>query len=93
MDEMRSEMALFNDFWGDVEKLSFHFNKLTDSSQTSAIVSAISKHIGVSSDEKLYPVPLKKEKKKVYLRKILTRLLGKYAPVINTTVGFSKTKK
>lgn len=83
---------LFNEFWGTEERLILSFEDLITPTKTKCIVSQISKYIDEEANIKVMYSIVKSHRYKIYFFKLLTRLLGKYSPYINTTISFAKTK-
>ena len=56
-----------------------------------SLLAEIGQHIGITPNQKtVYPIP-KDHRLSVFLVKFLTRLLGCWSPLINTTIAFAKT--
>jgi len=90
--ELDQQLITFNEFWGGFLSLAVPFNRLSDPNKTPDIVKKISEYIQISSTKKTRPIFNKSAKFKVYFWKIMTRLLGRKSLIVNTTIGFSKSK-
>lgn len=88
-DSLLKEKERFHEFWGPYHPHQFDFNDLTNQTAVMNILRSMS----VVIDQEVPPSPIfppsKTDFQRVYFYKTLTRLIGKYSPVINTTVQFS----
>ena len=81
----------FNEFWARFEHLPIDFHDLTNPQSQPETIRKIGEWIGQEPrSPMIYPYP-KTAKLKVYSAKALTRLFGRHAPVVNTTIRFGKT--
>lgn len=81
----------FKSFWANREMLRLSFPRLIDPAHHEKTVSLISNYIQVPNGEPLLgPLPAK-HRFQIYISKAMTRLLGRYAPIINTTIRFSSS--
>ena len=88
-DEFKRDLSAFSTFWEPFEALQVPFSSLVADDFT-PVVTALSEYLDLAP-AKRFVAPFKKgEKFKVYFYKLLTRLLGKQSPIINTTIGFAK---
>ncbi len=81
----------FRQFWAEATRLDISFSELTDMVTYERVLGKIGNfiHVDINDGSRvIYPVP-KKLRLKIYIMKALTRLLGKYSPVINTTIRFA----
>lgn len=92
-ESINAAFAQFDDFWSRYDHMDVQFARLIHRDQYQAVMSEISKFIGNATRKKLIFPPAKDEKMKVYIIKAMTRLIGKYSPVVNTTISFSKKNK
>lgn len=88
---LKEENERFNRFWGKHNILQLNFKDLIDISKTTSCIQKIGDFINQESQRKAVLPPAKNATKKVLLLKIVTRLLGCRAPVINTTIRFART--
>lgn len=85
-----SRLEGFNDFWSEVPKLTIPFKALCKPEETQDNVNRIADFIGMSANSKLMSSLGKSDKSRVYLCKLMTRLFGNKALMVNTTIGFAK---
>lgn len=78
----------FQAFWRPYEHLEVAFSQLTDRSLYPELVARLGRYIGAEPREPLIYPPAPENRLNVYLMKALTRVLGRHAAVINTTIGF-----
>lgn len=89
-NDFQEDAKRFAGYWSAVDHLTIPFESLVDRAQFPSLMGLIEKWIGVMLAAKIvYPFK-KSQKMKVYGCKLLTRLIGKYAPIVNTTIGFAK---
>lgn len=91
--DLTREIEGFEAFWSQFNPIRIRFESMFDSEEVKCLLQKISERSGSSlqADNVIMPRP----KDKIYLAKydkLLTRLLGFRAPVINTTVRLAKTK-
>ena len=91
-DEFEEQFHDFKTFWDNYSADEITFKDLTNMSKTGCIVNRIGHIIGVKPNKRLISVLPKSAKVRVFVIKLLTRSIGKFSPIINTTIGFSKTK-
>lgn len=89
--EFDRTVEAFGKFWGDVPKLYVPVKDLVDPKKCTELIQRIADYIGQSPQQPPILPPLKEATAQVLLAKALTRLLGRRAPVINTTIGFALT--
>lgn len=77
----------FEKFWASRRSLNLDFNDLVG--QWEASIRRIFECIDIPPDGRLKPPPGKDQRYSAYTSKFLTRLLGRRAPTINTTIGFN----
>jgi len=92
-ESINAAFAQFDGFWLQYEHMDVQFERLTHRDRYHALMHEISRFIGSDARKSLIFPPAKNEKMKVYLIKAMTRLIGKYSPVVNTTISFSKKAK
>lgn len=90
-DEFPWMVDSFDSFWKDYPKLEVQFSDLIAPSQCPAAVDEIGRFIGLKPAEPKILPPAKGETRRVLMTKAMTRLLGRYSPLINTTIGFALT--
>lgn len=82
----------FNEFWGRFEHLQIDFRDLTSPQKQPETIRQIGEWLGQEPRSPMvFPYP-KTAKFKVYTAKALTRIVGRRAPVINTTIRFGRTE-
>jgi len=86
-------IAQFNEFWNQSNRRIVDFNDLCSKEKVSQTIDLVSSYIGYKPNTMSIPNPSVTERKKVFVMKFATRIFGKNAPIINTTIGFAKNKK
>ena len=81
----------YEQFWETVPKLDVPLDGLADPRKCTDAIQRISDHIGQRPRQPPVLPRLKAATAGVLLDKVLTRLPGRRAPVINTTIGFALT--
>lgn len=88
-DDFNKDMEAFNSFWSKFATLKVSFADVVTDDFDGAL-QRISRFIGIEGLTKgIKPIP-KNQKYKVLSYKLLTRMLGRQSPIINTTIGFAK---
>ncbi len=81
----------FNDFWSDYSLLKVSFDELINPHMYSNILDKIGILLECDRNDKIiYPFP-KNATIRVYFAKAMTRILGRFAPIVNTTIRFNLT--
>lgn len=89
-ESIRSSLVEFDAFWSQYQHLDIEFARLIDRGLYGQEVAKIAEFIGCTLRTPLrYPFTTD-EKMKIYIVKALTRLFGKYSPVVNTTISIFK---
>jgi len=90
-EEHFSDIDRFEGYWNQYSnRLDLPFERLVNPKETNAVIRDLASFLGVESNTKLVETPPKSARYRVYTMKLLTRLFGKNAPRINTTIGFAK---
>jgi hypothetical protein len=85
--DLTEEYQRFGDFWSDHADVAIDFTDLT--TQWAPTMDRVWAATGLAPEGPLRkPLP-RSQRYRVYANKVLTRLLGRRAPVINTTIGFA----
>jgi hypothetical protein len=92
-EEFPRMVEAFDSFWRDYPKLSVQFTDLTDPTRCPAAIEDIGRFINQKPVESKILPPAKDATRRVLMIKAMTRLLGRNAPVINTTIGFALTER
>ena len=79
-------------FWAPFAPLKVEFASLLDAAKLNEVLDKIAERTGLKRDGAT-PVMPSKNRFRVYVDKGLTRLLGRGAPRINTTIGFKLGKR
>jgi len=89
-EDLLLEKNTFEEFWKDYTTLQINFRDLLSKENGGSILEDIEAFI--SQPHRTPPVlpPLNTSIPYIYIIKLLTRLLGKKAPIINTTIQFSR---
>lgn len=89
LGKLIGNVDLFYDYWESQDTVRINFDELLNRDGFRKSVAAISKRIHLPVDDRKIVYPPSREKRlTVYTQKFLTRVLGRYAPVINTGIGF-----
>jgi hypothetical protein len=78
----------FDAFWGPFSPVRVNFSTLLDPGSIENIIALVSERTGLAPRPGRGPVMPARQRLGVYLDKTLTRLLGRRAPRINTTIGY-----
>jgi hypothetical protein len=90
-DEYRTSIERFYEFWQDYKLLVLDFKELVNPALFPKAVAKIGRYLRCKPRSPLiYNIP-KNRPLAIYLAKGATRLLGKYAPLVNTTINFNRT--
>lgn len=90
-EEYINSVARFKSFWNQFESLKINFSEIVKRESYSDLVDKIGNYIDAEPrNNTIYP-PLPKDRLYVYFVKFLTRTLGRYSPVVNTTIRFRQT--
>lgn len=76
----------FWDFWSGREDIEMGFRDLFDESAMQALMGRIAEETGTHARRSFSPAPGRNAQRSIYAHKALTRLLGRRAPVVNTTI-------
>ena len=88
--EFEAQKQRFQQFWGELRVYYFTFARLVDRNNFGQLVNELSNVLEMPANSRLVLPYEKRARLKVYTAKLLTRLLGNRAPLINTTIGFAK---
>ncbi len=89
--DMSDNYARFRGFWQARAQLALNFEDLTNDWQNT--MDRIWTATGHKRDVSVTPPSPRNHRYRVYANKLLTRLIGRRAPVINTTIGFASRRK
>ncbi len=90
--DLPSALRAYETFWSPLQPEMFAFAELIDPSFTPAIIARLATILGKPPSARTIGPPSRSSYLRVCLRKLATRLLGNKLSVVNTTVGFAKTK-
>jgi hypothetical protein len=79
---------MFRNFWGQYDCMKVSFSEIIDRDRFADLVHRIGNYIGVSPRIRTIYSPRPDEILNVYMIKTITRILGQYSPVVNTTIKF-----
>jgi hypothetical protein len=79
---------MFRTFWGEYDYMNVSFSEIIDRVRFAGLVHRIGNYIGASPNIRTIYSPRPDEKLNVYMIKAITRILGRYSPVVNTTIKF-----
>lgn len=83
----------FKEYWAEFPWTEFEFAELVSREKYRGVIASLEHQLGEKSVTTIkYPIP-DSRRLSVYMMKGLTRLVGKYSPLINTTITFSRTEK
>jgi hypothetical protein len=86
----QESITRFDDYWHSKPKLTIRFEHMTDSKYHVECITKIASQLGQEVPGRVVGPYLKNQRIRVYCSKALTRILGKRAPVINTTFYFGQ---
>ncbi len=89
-DVYYESLRRFEDFWGQFEALRISYHDLIDRRRQPELIREIGAWIGQEPRSPMIRPYPKTAKVRPYAAKALTRLIGRHAPVINTTIRFAK---
>ena len=78
----------FDAFWGPFSPVTVNFTTMLDVGGIESLISVVAERTGLAPGQKKVPVMPARRRFGIYFDKVLTRLLGRCAPRINTTVGY-----
>jgi hypothetical protein len=78
----------FDAFWGPFSPVAVNFATLLDVGGIESLISQVAERMGLVPGRNKPPVMPARHRFGIYFDKVLTRLLGRGAPRINTTVGY-----
>jgi len=78
----------FDAFWGPFSPVTMNFATLLDVGGIESLVSLVAERTGLAPNRKKTPVMPARHRFGIYFDKVLTRLLGRNAPRVNTTIGY-----
>lgn len=84
-----ANLDAFWSVWRDRSDIALNFEDLFDPSRMAGILTQVAQDLGVSARARYRPMPPKRQMNRIYVHKGLTRLLGRHAPQINTTIHVS----
>jgi len=88
--DIYNSVEIFEKYWGSHNKMLVPYDSLTDPQKCSEIIKRIGCYIGLEQNQKIILPPRKNAKNTVYFWKLSTRMLGRYSPIVNTTISFGK---
>lgn len=87
IDEIiQTDYEEFWSFWQDRPRISLEFEELFDANFMQAVLSDLSRKSGARLSSRYVPPPSPDRSKLIYTNKAMTRLVGRYAPRIDTTI-------
>ncbi len=86
--EILGLMDSFQLFWESHNTIDFKFIDITGN--YSSVVARISRYLGIPAPKRITGPYSKDRVYFILLTKLLTRVLGRFSPLINTTIGFGK---
>jgi hypothetical protein len=87
-----AEAAAFADFWGRQKVHYVPFARLVDRDRYAEFIAGLGRWLGLTPNPRLILPFRKHARTRLYVVKVLTRLLGHASPIVNTTIGFAKTE-
>lgn len=87
LPDLNDVHSKFTSFWSDQDALCLNYKDLVNNWDEA--MTKFWQYTGLSPELKTRRPPRKNQKTLAYCNKLLTRLLGNRAPIINTTIGFS----
>jgi hypothetical protein len=78
----------FDAFWGPFSPITVNFATLLESGGIESLMRLVMERTGLAPGRNKPPVMPARHRSGIYFDKVLTRLLGRGAPRINTTVGY-----
>ena len=73
-------------FWEKREPLTIDFKDLFEPKKMAAVLDDICERVGTTRKASYVSAPSPNDRKKIYASKVTTRLLGRRAPLVNTTI-------
>ena len=73
-------------FWNDYPRIDLAFEDLFQPERMQELLQRIAAATGARPQARFVPPPGRGEKRRIYLDKAVTRLLGRHAPRVNTTI-------
>jgi hypothetical protein len=89
-EEYERTANLFDEYWKGHEVLRLDFRRVLDPTSTPKLISEIADWIGAEPRSRPVPPFPKNARTRVFVSKALTRMIGRRAPVVNTTLRFAK---
>lgn len=91
LDTVRADYDLFWSFWRDRPRIALEFGDLFDAERMDAVLADLSARTNVPRTTR-YRGPMPRTRSRlIYANKALTRLVGRHAPRIDTTIHTLKT--
>ncbi len=78
----------FDEFWGPFSPVTVNFSTLLESGGIESLIKLVTERTGLAPVPNKPPVMPARNRLGIYFDKVLTRLLGRGAPRINTTIGY-----
>ncbi|HXC99868.1 MAG TPA: hypothetical protein VN048_11040 [Verrucomicrobiae bacterium] len=78
----------FDAFWGPFSPVTINFPTLLESGGVESLIALVSERTGLAPGRNKPPVMPARHRSGIYFDKVMTRLLGRGAPRINTTIGY-----
>lgn len=89
-EDLYASLDRFREYWEPFNPLTIPFQSLVRGEGVEEFLHALAERIGIRRNPQLVPPIGKQFRTRVYFAKVLTRLLGHRAPVVNTTIGFAR---
>jgi hypothetical protein len=93
VDEFGEIERRFDAFWGPYSPVAVSFPTLLDAGGAESLIKLVAERTGLAPVRRPRPVMPAGHRLGVYFDKVLTRLLGRGAPRINTTIGYRLAPK
>lgn len=87
--ELDANLAAFRAFWDGRADIALDFGDLFDPARMQAVLAQAAQATGARAASRYRHAPPKRGIRRIYLQKALTRLAGRRAPRINTTIHVS----
>lgn len=90
-DEVDAGIERFDDYWQDRGSLSVHYKSFRDPQKLTAFLQQIAERTNAKMAAKTTMLPSLGNPKRLFLNKLLTRLLGRHAPIVITSISAGVT--
>jgi len=85
------QIDAFEAYWAPRERIDVGFRELFSAEAMQALLARIADRSGTAALPRFVPPPGTGEQRRIYLDKAVTRLLGRHAPRVNTTIHTLKS--